>query len=125
MAQAKIQQTGGLERFLLQSLRFSNIGGGRVGLARLDRPRPPHVFSSGANLRNAEPYITFDMDELLPPMGKGPVNNSGPFPSLDLSAGQVDEAWETYSDTSDLSLTPAEAILKKHAEVQVRCRAFS
>ncbi|XP_019728437.1 E3 ubiquitin-protein ligase TTC3 isoform X3 [Hippocampus comes] len=134
VAQAKIQQAGGLERFLLQSLRFSDIGG-RVGLAkwaaalqaaaRLDLPQPPHVFSSGANLRNAEPYITFDMDKLLPPIGKGPVNNSGcgklspnPFRSLDLSAGQVDEAWETYSDTSDLSLTPAKAILKKHAEVQ-------
>ncbi|XP_051903652.1 E3 ubiquitin-protein ligase TTC3-like [Hippocampus zosterae] len=127
VARAKIQQAGGLERFLLQCLRFSNIGG-RVALAkwtRSDRPQPPRVFSSGSNLRNANPYVTFHMDELLPPTGKDPVNHPGrgklslnPFPSLDLSAGQVDEASETYSDTSDLSLTAADAILKKHAEVQ-------
>ncbi|XP_077402807.1 E3 ubiquitin-protein ligase TTC3 isoform X2 [Vanacampus margaritifer] len=132
VAHAKIANAGGIERFLLESLRFINLGG-RVGLAKhavalqqatnLDHLQPP-IFSSSRtaspNRRNAEPYITFSVDELLPPIGKGPVNQSGHVKLLpnDFRSLEVDESWETFSYTSDLSVTPPEVILKKHAEVQ-------
>ncbi|XP_077361008.1 E3 ubiquitin-protein ligase TTC3 isoform X2 [Festucalex cinctus] len=132
VARTRLANAGGIEPFLQQSLRFINIGG-RVGLAKhavalqlsthLDHLAPPPVFSSSPtaspNLRNAEPYITFDLDELLPPKGKGPANQSGhDLRSPKRYTCEVDESWETFSFSSDLSVTPPEVILKKHAEVQ-------